>query len=65
LALYRAGRPLAPLVVLVASGLWLNQNHGGMRGVVVFSGFTVATAWLEFFPGGLLRRCGGRETPVA
>jgi len=35
-----------------------------MRGVVVFGGFTVATAWLEFFPGGLRRR-GGRETPVA
>jgi len=52
-------------VVLVASGLWLNQNHGGMRGVVVFGCFTVATAWLEYFPGGLLRRCGGRETPVA
>ena len=63
LALYRAGRPLAPLVVLVASGLWLNQNHGGLRGVVVFGGFAVAAAWLEYFPGGLRRR-GGRETPV-
>jgi hypothetical protein len=63
-ALYRAGRPLAPLVVLVASALWLNQNHGGVRGVVVFGGFAVAAAWLEYFPGGLRRR-GGRETPVA
>jgi hypothetical protein len=64
LALYRTGRPLAPLVLLVATTLWLNQNHGGMRGVVVFGGFAVAAAWLEFFPGGLRRR-GGRETPVA
>jgi hypothetical protein len=62
-ALYRAGRALAPLIVLVASGLWLNQNHGGVRGVVVFGGFAVAAAWLEFFPGGLRRR-GGRETPA-
>jgi hypothetical protein len=44
LALYRAGRPLAPLVVLVASALWLNQNHGGVKGVVVFGGFAVAAA---------------------
>ena len=64
LALYRAGRPLAPLVVLVASGLWLNNDHGGLRGVVVFGGFAVAAAWLEYVPGGLRRR-GGRETPVA
>jgi hypothetical protein len=71
LALYRAGRPLAPLVVLAASTLWLNQNHGwlnqnhgGLRGVVVFGRFAAATAWLEYFPGGLRRR-GGRETPVA
>jgi hypothetical protein len=63
-ALYRAGRSLAPLVVLVASGLWLNQNHGGVRGVVVFGGFAVAAAWLEYFPGGHRRR-GGRQTPVA
>jgi hypothetical protein len=63
-ALYRAGRPLAPLVVLVASGLWLNQNHGGLRGVVVFGGFAAAAAWLEYFPGGFRRR-GGPETPVA
>jgi hypothetical protein len=63
-ALYRAGRPLAPLVVLVASGLLLNQNHGGVRGVVVFGGFAVAAAWLEYFPGGHRWR-GGRETPVA
>jgi hypothetical protein len=63
-ALYRAGRPLAPLVVLVATALWLNQNHGGVRGVVVFGGFAVAAAWLEYFPGGLRRR-GRRETPVA
>jgi len=61
LALYRAGRPLAPLILLVASGLWLNQNHGGVRGVVVFGGFAVAAAWLEFFPGGLRRR----RTPAA
>src|SRR5829696_4603017 len=63
-ALYRAGRPLAPLVVLVASGLLLNQNHGGVRGVVVFGGFAVAAAWLEYFPGGHRWR-GGRQTPVA
>jgi hypothetical protein len=62
-ALYRAGRPLAPLVVLVASGLLLNQNHGGVRGVVVFGGFAVAAAWLEYFPGGHRRR-GRRQTPV-
>jgi hypothetical protein len=62
-ALYRAGRPLAPLVVLVASGLLLNQNHGGVRGVVVFGGFVVAAAWLEYFLGGHRWR-GGRQTPV-
>jgi hypothetical protein len=65
LALYRTGRPLAPLGLLVATTLWLNQNHGGLRGVVAFGGFAVAAAWLEYFPGGLLRRRGGRETPVA
>src|SRR5215208_2699378 len=63
-ALYRAGRPIAPLVLLVASALWLNQNHGGVRGVVVFGGFAVAAAWLEFFPGRLRRR-GARGTPAA
>jgi hypothetical protein len=62
-ALYRAGRPLAPLVLLVATAVWLNQNHGGVRGVVVFGGFALAAAWLEFFPAGLRRR-GTRETPV-
>jgi hypothetical protein len=51
-ALYRAGRPLAPLVVLVATTIWLNQNHGGVRGVVVFGGFALAAAWLELFPAG-------------
>jgi hypothetical protein len=63
-ALYRTGRPLAPLVLLVATALWLNQNHGGVRGMVVFGGFAVAAAWLEFFPGGLRRR-GWRRTPAA
>jgi hypothetical protein len=63
-ALYRGGRPLAPLVVLVASTLWLNQNHGGLRGVVVFGGFAVAAVWLEFFPGWLRRR-GTRGTSGA
>jgi hypothetical protein len=62
-ALYRAGQPLAPLVVLVATAVWLNNDHGGVRGVVVFGGFALAAAWLEFFPGGLRRR-GARETPV-
>jgi hypothetical protein len=55
-ALYRAGRPVAPLVLLVASTIWLNQDHGGVRGVVVFGGFALAAAWLEFFPAGLRRR---------
>jgi len=55
-ALYLAGRPLAPLVLLVATATWLNQNHGGVRGVVVFGGFALAAAWLEFFPAGLRRR---------
>ena len=55
-ALYRAGRPVAPLVLLVASTIWLNQNHGGVRGVVVFGGFALAAAWLEFFPAGFRRR---------
>jgi hypothetical protein len=63
LALYRAGRPLAPLVLLVATALWLNNDHGGLRGVFVFGGFAVAAAWLEYFPGGHRWR-GGRETPV-
>jgi hypothetical protein len=60
-ALYRAGRPLAPLVLLVSTAVWLNQNHGGVRGVVVFGGFALAAAWLEFFPRGL-RRGGARGT---
>ena len=55
-ALYRAGRPLAPLVLLVATTLWLNQNHGGVRGIVVFGGFALAAAWLEFFSAGQNRR---------
>jgi hypothetical protein len=63
-ALYRAGRPVAPLVLLVAATIWLNQDHGGVRGVVAFGGFAVAATWLEFIPDGLRRR-GGRETPVA
>src|SRR5215213_104952 len=54
-ALYRAGRPLAPLVLLVATTVWLNNDHGGVRGVVVFGGFAVAAAWLEFFPDALRR----------
>jgi hypothetical protein len=62
-ALYRAGRPLAPLVLLVATAVWLNNDHGGVRGVVVFGGFALAAAWLEFFPGRLRRR-GARETPI-
>ena len=65
LALYRGGRPLAPLVVLVASTLWLNQNHGGLRGVVVFGGFALAAVWLEYFPGWLGRRGGTRGTSAA
>ena len=64
LALYRAGRPVAPLVLLVATALWLNNDHGGVRGVVVFGGFALAAAWLEFFPGWLRRR-GARGTPAA
>ena len=63
-ALYRAGRPLAPLVLLVASAVWLNNDHGGVRGVVVFGGFAVAVAWLEYFPGWLRRR-GPRGTSAA
>jgi hypothetical protein len=62
-ALYRAGRPLAPLVLLVATAVWLNNDHGGVRGVVVFGGFALAAAWLEFFPA-RLRRSNARETPV-
>ena len=58
-ALYRAGRPLAPLVLLVGSTIWLNNNHGGVRGVVVFGGFALAAAWLEFFPGRLRRGAPG------
>jgi hypothetical protein len=63
-ALYRAGRPLAPLVLLVASAVWLNNDHGGVRGVVVFGGFAVAVVWLEYFPGWLRRR-GARGTSAA
>lgn len=62
-ALYRAGRPLAPLVLLVATTLWLNNDHGGLRGVV-FGGFALAATWLEFFPGAPRRR-GARGTPSA
>jgi hypothetical protein len=62
-ALYRAGRPVAPLVLLVAATIWLNQDHGGVRGVVVFGGFAVAATWLEDFPGRLRRR-GAPGTPA-
>jgi hypothetical protein len=31
-ALYRAGRPLAPLVLLVATTIWLTQDHGACGG---------------------------------
>jgi hypothetical protein len=61
-ALYRAGRPLAPLILLLATAIWLTQDHGGVRGVVVFGGFALAAAWLEFLPAGLRRR-GARGTP--
>jgi hypothetical protein len=57
-ALYRAGRPLAPLILLLATAIWLTQDHGGVRGVVVFGGFALAAAWLEFLPAGLRRRAG-------
>jgi hypothetical protein len=59
-ALYRAGRPVAPLVLLVATTIWLNQDHGGLRGVVVFGGFALTAAWLEFFPAGLRRGAATR-----
>ena len=62
LALYRAGRPLAPLVLLVATTLWLNNDHGGLRGVVVFGGFALAAAWLEFFPR-RIRQGGAQGRP--
>jgi hypothetical protein len=61
-ALYRAGRQVAPLVLLVAATIWLNQDHGGLRGVVVFGGFALAAAWLELFPAGL-RRGVATRTP--
>jgi len=64
LALYRAGRPVTPLVLLVATALWLNNDHGGVRGVVVFGGFAVAAAWLEFFPGWFRRRGAGGTSVV-
>lgn len=60
-ALYRSGRPLAPLVLLVATTIWLNNDHGGVRGVVVFGGFALAAAWLEFFPA-VRRQRGARDT---
>jgi len=64
LALYREGRPLAPLVLLVATTIWLNNDHGGLRGVIVFGGFALAAAWLEFSPGAP-RRHAARGTPSA
>lgn len=50
-ALWRAGRPVPPLVLLAATTLWLNADHGGLRGVVVFGGFALAAAWLELASG--------------
>lgn len=47
-ALWRAGRPVLPLVLLVATAPWLGADHGGLRGIVVFGGFALAAAWLEF-----------------
>ena len=49
-ALWRAGRPVPPLAVLLATALWLNADHGGLRGIVVFGGFALAAAWLESAP---------------
>lgn len=49
-ALWRAGRPALPLVVLIATAPWLGADHGGFRGIVVFGGFALAAAWLEFAP---------------
>jgi hypothetical protein len=50
--------------LLVATTIWLNNDHGGLRGVIVFGGFALAAAWLEFFPGAPRRRAA-RGTPFA
>ena len=49
-ALWREGRPVLPLVLLLATAPWLGADHGGLRGVVVFGGFALAAAWLELAP---------------
>ncbi len=60
-ALWRAGRPALPLILLAASTLWLNADHGGLQGIIVFGGFALAAAWLEFAPG----RRGSARGPSA
>lgn len=56
-ALRRTARPILPLVLLVATTLWLSADHGGLQGTVVFGGFALAAAWLESARG---RRGSGR-----
>jgi hypothetical protein len=47
IALYRAGRPLPPLILLAAAGLLLLGDHPAPFGPLAFGCFFVAAAWLE------------------
>lgn len=45
--LFRESKPIIPLLILVPSAVLLDNNHGGLEGVVVFGCFLVGAAWLE------------------
>ena len=47
-AMWRAGRSVPPLLLLLTTAPWLGVDHGGLRGIVVFGGFVLAAAWLEY-----------------
>ena len=47
-AMWRAGRSVPPLLLLLTTAPWLGVDHGGLRGIVVFGGFVLAVAWLEY-----------------
>jgi hypothetical protein len=47
IALYRAGRPLPPLILLAVAGLLLLGDHPVPFGPLAFGCFFLAAAWLE------------------
>jgi hypothetical protein len=50
-ALYHAGAPPLPLVLLVLPAIFLNFDHAFPFGSLTFGSFFVVAAWLELAPG--------------